>query len=432
MVYLIPIAVLSLFTAFKIMLGGGAGQLRPFDAFVLVMTLFMLFETKLRIPKRWPTGFLALLPFFIWHVVSAASVGFENGLREAIQTVLLTVFAYILAVYSKNIDYVKFGRILIAGMLIITAYNIYWHLDQGFVSGWKRLNDPKRVFSLLPVVVGCMIILSGRSLRPRLWLLWALIGVLIVFSGERKALFIYLIIWGTLVTQGRLLIAIPAVSIGVMLLALLASVAESTYLARQFGSILDPLGSIVPVEAIASGEVPKSISNAQRVFAFDMSTHLFWQHPLFGVGTNRYVDIINARFAHLPAYLRLSPHGEFLRVLVENGLLGLTLYLFIWSSALIRVRRKLATLVRQSAIRLRQAKALLIVLFVPSFIYVGLEASGTYSTVILIVISLLPSFLGPALLGRQPNRTTGHTTSVPPNGPRAIPSTGMRRAYRTW
>ena len=391
MFYLIAIALLSLFTAFKLKLGG-VGQLRPFDGIVILMIMFMLFSARVRLPKQMPVGLLALMPFFVWHVVSAATVSFENGIREAVQTSILAIFALILTMHGPRIDYAKLARVLLIGMLLITAYNIYWHIDQGFWSGWKRLNDPKRIFSFLPLVAGCLLIFANKANRGKYWALWLFIGVIIVISGERKSLLIYLILWAALITRGRMLAATPLVAAGLFALTLIGSVTENTYLARQLGTILNPEGTILPIEAIASGQIPESMSNAQRLFALQLSGRLFLENPLFGVGTNGYVNIVRAEFAHLPEYLQLAPHGEFLRILTENGLVGLTLYLSIWVLAVVRLSRNLQRLVRASVLRPRQASVLRIVLLVPAVIYVGLEASGTHSMVVLIIVSLLPSF----------------------------------------
>ena len=86
------------------------------------------------------------------------------------------------------------------------------------------------------------------------------------------------------------------------------------------------------------GDTP---SDVQRAFARHVSRELFVEHPLFGVGTNQYLEIVGETFPNLPKELRLEIHGEFQRILTENGLVGLSLYLLIWAAAWARLSRVL-------------------------------------------------------------------------------------------
>ncbi|MDP2620669.1 MAG: O-antigen ligase family protein [Hyphomicrobiales bacterium] len=405
--HLIALALLSLFTAFKVKTG--LVQLRPFDGLVAVMFLLTLLGGHRRMQFRLTAGLLILLPYFFWHMFSATTVGLENGLREGLQIAVVTAFALTLAAQADRIDHAKLGRLMLVGLLLITAYNIYWHVDHGFWTGWKRLLDPKRAFNFLPLVLGCLLLCSGGQTRRLYWLLWAGLGVVILFSGERKALAIYLILSAALAARGRLLITVPAMAAGIVLVGLFGSMIDNPYLQRQVRTILDPLGSTLSLSAIAAGEMPESMSNAQRKFAATVSMELFTRHPIIGVGTNAYRDTIEARYAYLPEFMRLSPHGEILRILVENGLVGLMLYLSIWGIALTRLLRVLMTAARAWIISREQAVLLPVILFVPTFFYLSLEAAGTHSLVALVIISLSPEFCVFALRNRMQRAVTATT-----------------------
>jgi O-antigen ligase len=113
----------------------------------------------------------------------------------------------------------------------------------------------------------------------------------------------------------------------------------------------------------------------------------------FGVGTNEYERIIQQRYAYLPEFLRAGIHGEFLRILTENGLIGLLSYLTVWLVAWHRTHAVLRAQVDADRLTTSQAALLQIVAFVPCLLYVSFEASGTHSIVVLTFISLLPEGL---------------------------------------
>ena len=99
--HLLALALLTLFTAFKVKTG--LVQLRPFDGLVILMFVLTLLNRNIRVQDRLPAGFLILLPYFFWHTFSALTVGLENGLREGTQIAIVTVFAFTLADYINII-----------------------------------------------------------------------------------------------------------------------------------------------------------------------------------------------------------------------------------------------------------------------------------------------------------------------------------------
>ena len=90
--------------------------------------------------------------------------------------------------------------------------------------------------------------------------------------------------------------------------------------------------------------------------------------------------------------MRTSAHGEFLRVLVENGAIGLVLYMAIWIAAIARLGTILRQAVRRRLMDRSMMFALPIVLSVPAAIYVDFEAAGTHAFVVLVFVSLQPEF----------------------------------------
>ena len=121
---------------------------------------------------------------------------------------------------------------------------------------------------------------------------------------------------------------------------------------------------------------------------------------MFGVGTNQYERIIQERFTYVPEFLRNGIHGEFLRILTENGLVGLLAYLAVWGVALVRARTILRAAMRRGSLSSAQTALLQLATFLPCLIYVGFEASGTHSLIVLAFVSLyadlLDAWLAPA------------------------------------
>ena len=142
------------------------------------------------------------------------------------------------------------------------------------------------------------------------------------------------------------------------------------------------------------GDTP---SDVQRAFARHVSRQMFAEHPLFGVGTNQYLQIVDETFPNLPNELRLEIHGEFQRILTENGLVGISLYLLVWAAAWARLARVLRGAVSRGRLTRTQARVLPLLLFIPLALFVGTEASGTRALVGATVISLLPELVGGAL-----------------------------------
>ena len=86
-------------------------------------------------------------------------------------------------------------------------------------------------------------------------------------------------------------------------------------------------------------------------------------------------------------------HNEFFRIPVENGLVGLFLYLMIWYKSWIRTKETLMDAKKNGLINDRQVVFLLYAIYFTLAVYVGTEASSTRSFLILVFISLFPDYI---------------------------------------
>lgn len=385
--FLLPLAILSLMVPVR--LETGLALMRPFEGLVVLMLFVGLSRWRgLRVPH----GLMLLVPALSLHVVLAGAGGASVILREALQVGAVAIFAFILAQEAPRLDMQRLMRGLLWGMLAIIAYTIIWHLINGYWVGWKRLNDTKFAFVFLPPLLAGFILFARPEKRLRLWMAWAGLAAILLMSGERKALVIYLFLTALLLARGRLALILPAAVAGFAGLFALSTVIDNPYLQQQIRTLVDPTSTgnyeyVLITGQYAPDDTP---SNAQRAFAYALSGKFFKEHPILGVGTNQYTAILDQMFPTLPDTMKLGIHGEFQRTLTENGLLGLGFYLLIWAVAWLRFSRMLHHAVRLGRLSISQARVVPPLIFVPMALFLGTEAPGTRAFVGIILISLLP------------------------------------------
>jgi hypothetical protein len=376
--------------------------LRPFELLILA-ALFVEVSRAWGRSFRLPVGLLVLVPYFLWHFVSAATISLENGAREFLQVGVVATFAFLLAQETRAANINRLQHALLWGMVSIMVGVIVWHVHHGYWVGWKQLSDPKLIFTMVPALLAGIILFSRPENQLGLWLAWAGLAPVLVLSGERKALIVYLFLTALMLARGRFVAITATAMAGFAALFVLSTLIDNPYLQKQIHTLVGPKSGDDYKYVIQTGEYKPgdSPSDIQRSFAFAISKELIAKDPMFGVGTNEYERIIAQRFAVLPPGLRLGIHGEFQRVLTENGILGLSLYIFIWVVSWVRLRGVLCRALRLHLISDVQKRVLPLLFFVPFALYLASEAPGTRSFVALIVISLLPELVSRCLMNRS-------------------------------
>lgn len=393
---LLAAAVLSLMLPIR--METGLILVRPFEFLIAVGMLgWPLIAARRGV--RVPAGLLLLLPYLLWHVASATLGGPRNTAREALQVLVVTMFAFLLAQEAPRFDVKRFSRRLLLGIAAIALGTIVWHIAHGYWVGWKQIPDPRLSFVFLPVVLAGLILFAESQMRRRLHFVWAGAFPVLLMSGERKALVIYLILSALLFARRRLALIAPALAAAFVGLLLLPTVVENPYLQKQIRTLVEPGGTgnyeyVLATDRYLPGDTP---SDVQRAFALHVSSHMFAEHPLFGVGTNQYEAIVGETYRNAPEDMRLGIHGEFQRILTENGLVGFSLYALIWAAAWARLSRVLRAALDRGRLTSAHVRVLPLLLFVPLAIFVGTEASGTRAFIGVIIISLLPEVVNAAL-----------------------------------
>ena len=413
----LALALLSLFTPIKAHLG--PFRLRPFDVLTGVLFIGVLLRiSRLPAPRTW-IGLFTMLPYLTWHATSAYLYYFENGLRETLQVLIVILFSASLTSLLPVLNYRRLGMMLLAGMAAITAYNAGYHISHGFWTGWKRLDDLKFTFEFLPPVLGFVILFASRRARYGWWLAWAVFGIVLLMSGERKAVIEYGILSAALFAGRRVALAVPIFAVLALSIYLAGNSLKSGYLGEQFQSIArlgdNPHDNF---DMIVRGAGPTSLSNAQRIFAFHVGSQMLRGHWVFGVGTNAYQDRVNEQFSFLPGYLLLGIHGEFWDILVQNGVFGLALYLIVWIVGGSRLSTTLWHLSKDGAIESFKAPVVWILIIIPAVLFVGFEAAGTHAFVTLLLVSLSPEIVRYGLRGHAALATRSRTDSSYPHAMR--------------
>ena len=393
---LLTIAVLSLMLPIRA--ETGLVLVRPFE-FLIALGMLGWPLIAARRGVRVPVGLLLLVPYLTWHVASATVGGPRNIAREALQVLVVTMFAFLLAQEAPRLDLKRFSRRLLLGIAAIALGTIVWHITHGYWVGWKQFPEPRLSFVFLPVVLAGLILFAEAEKRRMLHFAWVGMFPVLLMSGERKALVIYLILSALLFARGRLALIVPAFAAAFAGLFLLSTIIENPYLQRQIHTLVEPGGTgnyqyVLDTGRYLPGDTP---SDVQRAFALHVSEQMFAEHPVLGVGTNRYSELVAETYPNLPEGLGLEIHGEFQRILTENGLVGFSLYALIWIASWARLSRLMRGAFADRRLTSAQVRILPLLVFIPVALFVGTEASGTRAFIGAIIISLLPELVGGAL-----------------------------------
>lgn len=389
-----------------------------FYAFVPV--IFALSLNKSILKPRFDVVIVVQLLYLSLHGLSAFNLDFQNGLRECIQVFVVIVYYYLftsyIIIYSSR-SFVKYSYIF---LLSIAVFTIGWHLANGHYVRWKDLDAPKGVFSFMVVIV--MVTFNIFGIRNSMYGL-VLSAVLVMLSAERKA-FIQLP-FGPLLLYGvrsyKLMFSLVAIVISIFMLY---AVFEVPMVVRQVDSVLfysaDDDVVDVATEGLSEGGV--SISNLQRQFAFEIGMELLRESPVFGIGTNAYKDYVDTYLSDMPAFLRPNIHGEFFRTLFELGIVGISLYSFLWLAALWRILSRVE--VKEYFNGFRYHHWLRAMLWISMLSIVAFEASNMLSMLLFLMAPHLTTIIRPEVVGEwkiQRKRTPSAASAAalfPHPGPR--------------
>lgn len=321
--------------------------LRPFDAVVGLGGLFLLGRASVRgriDTLRKPTVYYLFVATYTYRCVNALFLsGTGTALKETLQVVEFLLLAHLIAVSTRSSEHRRlFFRTLLIGSGILALGAAVWHVGNGYYAGYKELGDSKYVFSLFALVAfGAF--LRGQSKYAGIILLGAVL--LTILSGERKG-WVALIGGGGLmyfVYQGRSLrrllgtVLRPRVLVGgtVAIAAVVVVGLQFEYVSRQFetmGDVYVLLSNLDLRMDLSSFET--SGSNLARLYILLFTVRTALTHPCFGVGTGRWHEALAEMAYSGSTRYMIGAHSEYQRFTVENGLIGLGLYVLAWGATI--------------------------------------------------------------------------------------------------
>ena len=370
--------------------------IRPFD-FITVITFLYLFFKKKEVKEKISPGFYYLVPFLIFHSFSALFISTDNFLRETLQVILIIMFAFILSDLKPKINYRKIIYYLLIGSVFLMTFVILWHIRNNIWVGWKQLPDTRLLFTTVAIFLFAYLNTIEISQKHKFKIIIMFVGFfsILLMSGERKAILVFLFLVLMHYTYGFPLRIIIALVVTYWILLFLANTIDNVYVARILSSLvrITETGNVDFTLQTGMLKEADSYSNLQRAFAFNISKEYFLRNPIIGIGTNNFILILRNEHHYLPYFLMVGIHNEFFRIPVENGLVGLFLYLMIWYKSWIRTKETLMDAKKNGLINDRQVVFLLYAIYFTLAVYVGTEASSTRSFLILVFISLFPDYI---------------------------------------
>ena len=338
------LCVLSLFLDIVYEIGGLV--LRPFDGMVAV-GLFLIVAAacvrgKIR-PLRKIGIFYVFVILYSYRFVNGVFLsGIGVATKEFIQAIEFIVLVYMVGMATRTTaGRDEFLKRLFWGFGIIATLAAVWHVSQGEVVNYKQLGAPKMSFSLF-ALFAIPAYLQRRS-SPRAVVMGFAV-LLTLLSGERKG-------WVALAAAGLVVFFVMremrigavlktffqpkyvAVA-GLSLLLFLAIASQFEYVSKQFQSIQDVFLILSEVDlSRTSMNIETTGSNLARLYLLLFTIRMLMEHPLFGVGTEQFKEVLEQVVAREGGYV-LGAHSEYQLFAAENGLTGLILYSAIWFIAI--------------------------------------------------------------------------------------------------
>ena len=389
--FLISILFLALFSNIRFQFD--FALLRLFDILTVVFFIYILNKEKHNNDKSY--GFYYLIPFFILHILLSYQLGFKNFLREFLQIIIILFFITIFLKSKDNLNFKQLFKLLFVFSGLIILYTIYFHLSKGYFVGWKQLPDTRIAYVIFTILFFLYFKIFSNDKKFTFFILSLMLFTILVLSGERKAIAVFIFLLCLYYFSG---IGIKSAIILIALYVVFSISNEfitNPYIKDKIETTLNIMNTGNYEYVMHTGQISDedTYSNAQRAFSINVSKTLIYESPLFGVGTNNYINYVNENYSYLPNFMKLGIHGEFQRVVVENGIIGFLLYLFIWVKSLSRFKLELNKSVHLKFISKEQYKYLIYSTYLPIIFFVGTEASSTRSFILLSLISILPDIV---------------------------------------
>ena len=305
-------------------------RLRILDFYLVGLVILMILSAgKLKITNNpATTGLYILIVYLLLNGI--LKVSFSSIIKEVIQLLEYLLLMHLIAeATNEPKKRQEFLDILFWGTGCIAFYSMMYNVAGGKFADYKDLDSPKHSFAFFALLAVARLLSSKRKSLLQLSLVFLGL-VMLLLSGERKgwagfvigsAFFIYLQIKSSYSKKNIGGIINFFTLIGgsaTVLILIFLSLPQFQYLSRQLTSLSD-IGNAF------SGGTDKyaSISDQQRIFMFTFGIQLFLRYPVSGIGIDEFKDYI-IRETH--GAISHDAHNFYLKILVENGIIGLILF----------------------------------------------------------------------------------------------------------
>jgi hypothetical protein len=289
--------------------------------------------------RRIDTVFVLGMAYVADATVTAFMVSRSAGIARTIQfcitaVALLGVYAYAQAAKRDDAAFLLKGVGVVCAA--IASHLVVWHLLHNHFVTWKYLSDTKLILSLSLVPLFGLEDWIKSKARPLFPAALLVAFTVILLSGERKALMLFC----ALFVLCRLPMAVKLGLAGaIAALTGLILLDDSGYIHRQlFSASHDYAGAstryFFTIQAIGDQ------SDMIREFVSRNTARLFAQHPLTGLGATGYWTWALKTYG--PTNFAMNVHGEYHRVPVEGGLIGIAIAVGFLGLACWRALRRIA------------------------------------------------------------------------------------------
>lgn len=285
---------------------------------------------KMKITNNPASGFLYLLMLY-FLVNGITKVNFSSIIKETIQLFEYIFLMHLIAEATNEPKKRKeFLDILFWGTGCIAFYSMLYNVGNGKYANYKDLDSPKHSFAFFALLGVVRFFTSHRKTLFQLMLVFLGLAMLLL-SGERKgwlgffvggAFFTYLQLKSSITKKninGILTFFTIVGGAAFAMILVLVSMPQFEYLTRQLTSMTD----VANVFSNTSSKYA-SLSDEERIFMFNFGIHLFQRYPITGIGIDEFKDYL-VRETH--GMINHDAHNFYLKVLVENGVIGMILYM---------------------------------------------------------------------------------------------------------
>jgi len=309
-------------------------RLRIMDFYLVILVILMILSGGyFKIKNNAATiSFYLFIVFILLNGIAKVTLG--SVIKETIQLLEYVFIMHLIANATNEAQKRKeFLDVLFWGTGCIAFFSMMYSASRGHYANFKDLDAPKHSFAFFALLAVMRLFTSSGSGKKTIFQLAAIFLALmmLLLSGERKGWAAFIIgtgIFTYLQSKSRfskktinamVTFIVIAAAVGTIAALYLSGQPQFRYINRQFSSLSD----ITNVFS-GGGSAYESKSDEERIFMLHYGIQLFTKFPISGIGVDQFRIYVykatSGEFGH-------DAHNFYLKVLVEDGIIGILLYL---------------------------------------------------------------------------------------------------------